>query len=78
MQLFAVNFISLQGHSTCFGCFPHPSSRVHKTVFTASVTGHIFAATFFQRGQAWTQNFATLEEGSCNDIWPVPEAVNTV
>ena len=21
MQLFAVNFISLQGHSTCFGCF---------------------------------------------------------
>jgi len=28
MQLFAVNFISLQGHSTCFGCFPHPSSGV--------------------------------------------------
>jgi len=29
MQLFAVNFISLQGHSTCFGSFPHPSSGVH-------------------------------------------------
>ena len=28
-QLFAVNFISLQGHSTCFGSFPHPSSGVH-------------------------------------------------
>ena len=26
---FAINFISLQGHSTCFGCFPHPSSGVH-------------------------------------------------
>ena len=23
MQLFTVNFISLQGHSTCFGCFPN-------------------------------------------------------
>jgi len=29
MQLFAVNFISLQGHCTCFGCFPHPSSGVY-------------------------------------------------
>ena len=31
--------------STCFGCQPHPSSVVHKTVTAASVTGHIF---FFQ------------------------------
>jgi len=40
MQLCAVNFISLQRYSTCFGCFPHPSSGVHKTVSTASGTGH--------------------------------------
>ena len=31
-------FIILQVHSTCFGCQPHPSSRVHKTVTTASGT----------------------------------------
>jgi len=31
-------FIILQVHSTCFGCQPHPSSRVHKTVITASHT----------------------------------------
>ena len=33
-------FIILQVHSTCFGCQPHPSSGVHKTVTTASGTGH--------------------------------------
>ena len=32
-------FIILQVHSTCFGCQPRPSSRVHKTVTTASGTG---------------------------------------
>ena len=43
-------FIILQVHSTCFGCQPHPSSGVHKTVTTASGTGHIFcAATSLQR-----------------------------
>jgi len=47
-------FIIQQVHSTCFGCQPHPSSGVRKTVTTASGTGHIFsAATFLQRGQAW-------------------------
>jgi hypothetical protein len=35
-------FIILQVHSTCFGCHPHPSSGVHKTVTTASGTGYIF------------------------------------
>ena len=35
-------FIIMQVHSTCFGCQPHPSSGVHKTVITASGTGHIF------------------------------------
>ena len=55
MQLLAVNFISLQVHSTYFGCFPYPSSGVHKTVSTASGTCPIIvAATFFQRGQVWT------------------------
>ena len=37
-------FIILQVHSTCFGCQPHPSSGVHKTVTIASDTGHIFCA----------------------------------
>ena len=65
-------FIILQVHSTCFGCQPHPSSGVHKTVTTASSTGHTFcAATSLQRGQA---SLATLEGGSCT----VPEAVVTV
>ena len=31
-------FIILQVHSTCFGCQPHVSSEVHKTVTTASGT----------------------------------------
>ena len=31
-------FIILQVHCTCFGCQPHPSSGVHKTVTTASGT----------------------------------------
>jgi len=56
-------FIILQVRSTCFGCQPHPSSGVHKTVTTASGTGHIFcAAISLQRGQ----------------VWPVPETVVTV
>ena len=47
-------FIILQVHSTCFGCQPHQSSGVHKTVTTASDTGHIIcSATSLQRGQAW-------------------------
>jgi len=50
-------FIILQVHSTCFGCQPRPSWGVHKTVTTASGTGHIFyAAASLQRGQA---SFAT-------------------
>jgi len=65
-------FIILQVHSTCFGCQPHPSSGVHKTVNTATGTGHIFCvATSIQRGQA---SLATLDGGS----YTVPEAVVTV
>jgi len=45
---------------------------VHKTVTSASGTGHIFcAATSLHRGQA---SLATVEGGSCT----VPEAVVTV
>jgi len=65
-------FIILQVHSTCFGCQPHPSLGVHKTVTTASGTGHIYyAATSLQCGQA---SLATLKGGSCT----VPEAVITI
>ena len=53
-------FIILQVHSTCFGCQPHPSSGVHKTVTTSSGTAHISCApTSLQRGQA---SLATLHE----------------
>ena len=34
-------FILLQDHSTCFGCRPHPSSGVHKTVATATGTSRM-------------------------------------
>jgi len=60
--------IILQVHSTCFWCQPHPSSGVHKTITTASVTGHMFV-------QLPSSNLATLEGGSCTNISPVPEAV---
>ena len=41
MQLYAVNFIPLLFHSTCFGCFIHPSSGVQfLTVSTATGTNH--------------------------------------
>ena len=67
-------FILLQDHSTCFGCCQHPSSGKHKTVATASDTGHIS----WQLPSSNMANLATLEEGSCHDIWPVSEAVATV
>jgi len=54
-------FIILQVHSTCFGCQPHPSSGVHKTVITAPGTGHIVcAATSLQRGQASLEAVVTV------------------
>jgi hypothetical protein len=39
MQQYAGIYL-LQNHSICFGCPSHPSSGVHKTVTTASGTGH--------------------------------------
>ena len=58
-------FIILQVHCTCFGCQTHPSSGVHKTVITASGTGHIFcAATSLQNSQLRT--------------WPLPHSSSRV
>ena len=59
-------FIILQVRSTCFGCQSHPSSGVHKTVTTASGTGHIFCAAT----SPWPHWRAVAA--------PVPEAVVTV
>ena len=50
-------FIILQVHSTCFGCQPHPSSGVHKTVTTAFGT--------VQLPPSNVAKLATLEGGSC-------------
>jgi len=36
--LIIIIFIILQVHSKCFGCQPHPSSGVHKTVTRTSGT----------------------------------------
>ena len=64
-------FIILQVHSTCFGCQPHPSSGVHKTVTTASGTGHIFcAATSLQRGQARVLAWPRWREVARILAWP--------
>ena len=41
MQQYAVYIYLLQDHSTSFGCRPHPSSGVRKTIVTATGTSHI-------------------------------------
>jgi hypothetical protein len=64
MQQYAVRFILLQNHSTCFGCPPHPSSGVLKTVAAASGTGHnIGTATSVQRGQIGTPDLENISRG---------------
>jgi len=50
-------FIILQDHSTCFGCQPHPSSGVHKTVTTASGIAQVPPCN--------VAKLATLQGGSC-------------
>ena len=55
-------FIILEVHSTYFGCQPHPSSGLHKTVTTASGTGHIFLYSYLP---PTLPSLATLEGGSC-------------
>ena len=51
-------FIILQVHSTLFGCQQHSSSGVHKTVTTASGTGHMFC-TSLQRGPLYMFRMST-------------------
>jgi hypothetical protein len=58
-------FIFLQDHSIRFGCRPHPSSGVHKTVVTSTGTSLMIV-------QLPHFNVATLEWGSCTIIWLVP------
>ena len=64
-------FIILHVHSTCFGCQPHPSSGLHKTVTTASGTGYIFV-------QLPPSNVAKLAQLRWRKTAVVPEAVVTV
>jgi len=67
-------FIILRVYSTCFGCQPHPSSGVHKTVTTASSTGHIFCVgTSLQLGQAWPRwrAWPPCRKVATQKIWPV-------
>ena len=65
MQQYADIYL-LQSHSTCFGCPPHPSSGVLKTVTATSGTGHNTAtATSLQCGRIRTAS-------------PVPEVAVTV
>ena len=70
IQQYAV-YILLQYHSTCFGCRPHPSPGVHKTVVAATGTSHMIV-------QLPHSIVATLEWGSCTTILLLPVAVTTV
>ena len=73
-------FIILQVHCTCFGCQLHPSSGVHKTVTTASGTGHIFLCSYLP--PTWPSSLGYFRERgqprSATLEGPVPEAVVTV
>jgi len=69
MQQYADIYL-LQNHSTYFGCPPHPSSVVHKTVTAASGTGHdTGTATSLQRGLIRTVPIRPrFEAGCCTSI----------
>ena len=60
-------FIILQVHSACFGCQPHPSSGLHKTVTTASGTAQLLSSYL---PPSWP-SLAALKGGSL----AVPETV---
>ena len=63
----------------CFGRQPHPSLGVHKTVTTASGTGHIFcAATSLQRGQAWLRWREVTVAWGDRVVWNFKPAYHTV
>ena len=63
-------FVILQVHYTCFGCQPHRSSGVHKTVTTASGTVQLPPSNVTKRPR-W-------REVAAQKILPVPEGVVTV
>jgi len=67
----------MQGHSTCFGFHPHPSSGVHKIVVTATGTSHMVVQLPHSPHEIYqtSPNLATLEWGSWTTIWLVPVAV---
>ena len=65
-------FIILQIHCTCFGCYTHPSSGVHKTVTTASDTVQLPPSNM---ALAWPRWRAVAAQ---KKIWRLPEAVVTV
>ena len=67
-------FILLQYHTTCFGCCPHPSTGVHKTVVTVTSTSNMIV----QLPHYNVANLATLVWSSCTIIWLVPVTVTTV
>ena len=73
VTIWSLYFILLQYHSTCFGCRPHPSSGVHKTVVTATGTSNMIV----QLPHSNVAKLATLEWGSCTIIRPVPVAVTS-
>jgi len=68
MQQYAGIYL-LQNCSTCFGCPSHQSSGVHKTVTTASGTGHsVRETTFRQRGLTrprWRKVVAPIRDTTC-------------
>ena len=67
-------FILLQNHSTCFGCRPHPSSGVPKTVVTATGTSHMTV----QLPQSNVAKWPCWSKVVTQIIWLVPVAVVTV
>ena len=56
----------LQYHCTCFGCCPHPSSGVHKTVVTATGTSHMIVqlphCNVAKLGLIWEARVGSLYE----------------
>jgi len=53
MQHYTV-YLFLENYSTCFGCYLHPSSGAHTTVFTVSGTCQTVTATYRYRGRVGT------------------------
>ena len=58
--IWSLSFILLQYHSTCFGCRPHPSSRVHKTVVIATGTSHKFVQLLHSDVDNWPRRSEVL------------------